>query len=100
MWLFANDRHRRGRWKNSGIFTKGKGGEGGQRALTVLREGKSEKKMKKMKNDLRAMKQILYDMGLLTYVRWPLYRASKVQHTLWTKIEAEMVLPIKNYYDL
>ena len=29
-------------------------------------------------NDLRAMKRILYDMGPLTLVRWPLYRALKV----------------------
>ena len=27
-----------------------------------------------MKNDLRAMKRILYDMGLLTLVRWLLQR--------------------------
>ena len=26
----------------------------------------------KTKNDIRAMKQILYDMGPLTLVRWPL----------------------------
>ena len=31
-----------------------------------------EKKIKKTKNDLLAMKQILYDMGPLTLVRWPL----------------------------
>ena len=30
------------------------------------------------KNDLHAMKRILYDMGPLTLVRWPLYRALKV----------------------
>ena len=27
------------------------------------------------KNDLRNMKRILYDMGPLTLVRWPLWRA-------------------------
>ena len=32
----------------------------------------SGKKIKKTKNDLLAMKQILYDMGPLTLVRWPL----------------------------
>ena len=32
---------------------------------------KVEKKEKK-KNDLRTIKQILYDMGPLTLVRWPL----------------------------
>ena len=35
------------------------------------------------------MKQILYDIGPLTLVRWPLQRALKVQHTLRTKIQAE-----------
>ena len=30
------------------------------------------KKIKKNKNDLLARKQILYDMGPLTLVRWPL----------------------------
>ena len=30
------------------------------------------KRNKKTKNDLLAMKQILYDMGPLTLVRWPL----------------------------
>ena len=35
------------------------------------------------------MKQILYDMGPLTRVRWPLYRALKVWHTLRTRIQAE-----------
>ena len=30
------------------------------------------------KTDLCAMKQILYDMGPLTHVKWPLYRALKV----------------------
>ena len=29
-------------------------------------------KNKKTKNDLLAIKQILYDMGLLTPVKWPL----------------------------
>ena len=33
------------------------------------------------------MKQILYDMGPLTLVRWPLYRALKVRHTLWIQAE-------------
>ena len=33
--------------------------------------------MKKNKNDLHAMKQILYDMGLLTLVSWLLQRAFK-----------------------
>ena len=31
------------------------------------------------KNDLSAMKQILYDMGLLTHVRWFLQRAFKFE---------------------
>ena len=32
----------------------------------------NEKKIKKInKNDLRSMKRILYDMGPLTLVRWP-----------------------------
>ena len=38
----------------------------------------SGRKIRKTKNDLLAMKQILYDMGPLTLVRWPLYRALKV----------------------
>ena len=33
---------------------------------------------KKTENDLLAMNQILYDMGPLTLVRWPLQRALKV----------------------
>ena len=37
------------------------------------------KKCKKTKNDLRAMKQILYDMGFLTLVRWLLSRAFKFE---------------------
>ena len=48
-----------------------------------------EKKIKKMKIDLLAMKQILYDMGPLTLVRRPLERALKVWHTLRTKIQAK-----------
>ena len=44
-------------------------------------------------NDLRAMKRILYDMGPLTLVRWPLYRALKVWQTLRTRIQAEKGLP-------
>ena len=35
------------------------------------------------------MKQILYDMGPLTLVRWPLYRALKVWATLRTRIQDE-----------
>ena len=42
-----------------------------------------------MKNDLRAMKRILCDMGPLTLVRCPLYRALKVWHALQTRIQAE-----------
>ena len=36
------------------------------------------KRNRKTKNDLCVMKQILYDMGPLTLVRWPLYRALMV----------------------
>ena len=42
----------------------------------------------KTKNDLLAVKQILYDMGPLTLVRWSLYRALKVWDTLSTRIQA------------
>ena len=42
-----------------------------------------------MKNYLRAMKRVLYDIGPLTIVRWSLYRALKVWHTHRTKIQAE-----------
>ena len=60
MWLFANGRHRRGRWK--------KDTEIRYNFLYFL----SGKEIKKTKNDLLAMKQILYDMGPLILVRWPL----------------------------
>ena len=39
------------------------------------------------------MKQILYNMGPLTLVRWLLYRALKVWHTPGTRIQAEKGLP-------
>ena len=51
-------------------------------------KGRVQKNLK-TRNDPRAMKQILYDMGPLTLVRWPLYRALKVCHTPQTKIQAE-----------
>ena len=35
------------------------------------------------------MKRILYDMGPLTLVRWPLYRALKVWHALRNMIQAK-----------
>ena len=34
-------------------------------------------KKNKTKNDLLAMKRILYDLGPLTLVRWPLWRTLK-----------------------
>ena len=43
----------------------------------------------KNENDLHAMKQILYDMGPPTLVRWPLYRALKVWHALRNRIQAK-----------
>ena len=46
--------------------------------LSVCPPPLSGKKMKKTKNDLIAMKQILYDIGPLTLGRWPLKRALKV----------------------
>ena len=39
------------------------------------------------------MKLILFDMGPLTLVRWPLYRDLKVWHTLQTRIQAEKGSP-------
>ena len=39
------------------------------------------------------MKRNLYDMGPLTLVSWPLYRASKVYKTPQTRIQAEKALP-------
>ena len=43
------------------------------------------------------MKWILYDMGPLTLVRWPLYRAVKVWHTLQTRIQGEKSLPTQKF---
>ena len=37
-----------------------------------LKNPLSERKIKKTKNDLLAIKKILHDMGPLTLVRWPL----------------------------
>ena len=46
-------------------------------SLSVLSRPPQWKKIKN-KNDLRGMERILFDMGPLTLVRWPLYRALKV----------------------
>ena len=53
---------------------------------------------KKMKNDLRVMKQILYDMGPLTLVRWLLQRALKFEPPFgprsrpqWTCIKSQPI---------
>ena len=48
------------------------------------------------KNDLSAMKQVLYDMGLLTLVRWLLQRAFKFEPHFGRGSELERVPPPKN----
>ena len=57
----------------------------------------SEKKTtKKTKNDLLAMKQILYDMGPLTLVRWLLQRALKFEPPFRPRSKLKRVPPNKN----
>ena len=48
---------------------------------------------KKTKNDLRAMKRILYNMGLMTLVRWLLQRAFKFEPPLGPRFELKRVPP-------
>ena len=45
------------------------------------------------KNDLRSMKQILYDMGLLTLVRWLLQRAFKFEPPFGPRSKLKRVPP-------
>ena len=46
-----------------------------------------------MKNELRALKRILYDMGLLTLVRWLLQRAFKFELLFGLGSELKRVPP-------
>ena len=48
------------------------------------------------KNDLRAMKRILYKMGILTLVRWLLQRVFKIEQPFGTGTELKRVPPPKN----
>ena len=52
---------------------------------------------KKTKNDLRAMKQILYDMGLLALVRWLFQRAFKFEPPFRPGSELKRAPPPKNW---
>ena len=56
----------------------------------------SGKKIKKTKNDLRAMKRIPYDMGLLALVKWLLQRAIKFELTFGPRSQLKRVPPPKN----
>ena len=51
---------------------------------------------KKLINDLRAIKQILYDMGPLTFVRWLLQRGVKFEPPFGPASKLKRVPPPKN----
>ena len=56
-------------------------------------EFSSGKKIKKTKNDLRVMKQILYDMGPLTLVRRLLQRGLKFESPFGPRSKLKRVPP-------